>query len=175
LGVENGRFFIFQRSGQNFETQYHVKVYKQKLEVQGLGVVEKDLSHTLTADIIARLDAETFNLDKLFKTPTAEQVAAIIKGGPAAVEEILGKKDQQEEISEDEPDSDVQTLLSSVSVPSVSTAPTQTTLPTSGPTTAGVTVVQPVTTVTPPQVQVSQTTAPGAGMTAEEFLKSMGL
>lgn len=92
LGVDNGRFFVFTRSGQNRDTQYGVRVHKQKIEVQGLGMVEKDLSHTLTADIIARLESESHKLDRLYPKPTAEQVAQMVNGGPAAVEEILGSK-----------------------------------------------------------------------------------
>lgn len=123
LSPENGRFFVFKRTGEGFETQYSVNVYKQKIEVQGLGLVEKDIPHVLTQDLISKLgtineatgevtfDRDGHNLLSLYATPTAEQVARMVKEGPTAVEEILGKGSQEED--EEGGSEDVDSALSS--------------------------------------------------------------
>lgn len=78
LSVENGRFFVFNRTGTGNETNFKVSVYKEKIEVAGHGKVEKDVVHVLTQDVLARLDEEAFELDDLFVLPTSEEVAQIV-------------------------------------------------------------------------------------------------
>jgi len=79
LSVENGRFFVFTRSGMGRDTTFAVKVLKEKITVPGVGVVERDVIHTLDQEIINRLEAEAGQLDKLFKSPTAEEVGKIVQ------------------------------------------------------------------------------------------------
>jgi hypothetical protein len=116
LDAENGRYFVFQRTGDGRDTQYQVKVYKQKIEVPGLGMVDKDMPHSLTEDVIARLETESHKLDDLFRRPTAEQVARIVKEGASAVEEILGRNrgSEEDEMEEEDVDSDTTSVQASV-------------------------------------------------------------
>ena len=69
---------------------YKVQVYKEEVDTKDYGKVEKDVVHALTEDLISRLSTEAFELDKLYKAPTAEQVERIVKDGKNAVDEILG-------------------------------------------------------------------------------------
>ena len=78
LSLDNGRFFVFNRSGKGNETNFKVSVYKEKIDVAGLGKVEKDVVHVLTPEILARLSEEAFELDDLFTRPTSEEVAQIV-------------------------------------------------------------------------------------------------
>jgi hypothetical protein len=108
LSVDNGRFFVFKRTGDGFDTQYSVSVYKQNIEVPGLGTVQKDLVHVLSADTISKLGtvdpqtgAVTFDRDgheitALYARPTAEQVARMVAEGPSAVQEILGRNQAED-------------------------------------------------------------------------------
>jgi hypothetical protein len=96
LGIENRRFFVFTRTGTKNETAYKVSVYKEKLHVEGIGEVEKDFVYSLTDEILDRLGDEAGKLESLFKAPTPEQVARIVKesvlvtGVSPNIDEILG-------------------------------------------------------------------------------------
>lgn len=96
LGLENRRFFVFTRSGKANETMFKVSVYKKKLNVAGVGDVEQEVVSNLTDDVLDRLASEAAQLNKIFKTPTAEQVAQIVKesnlitGVSPNIESILG-------------------------------------------------------------------------------------
>lgn len=102
LGETTGRFFSFHRSGTGMDTVYSVSVYKQKLNVEGVGEVEKDVIHSITDDIARRSCVqnkdgsfsykEAGRLDSLFAKPTSEEVARIVNEGPKAVDEILDSK-----------------------------------------------------------------------------------
>jgi len=89
LSVEDGRFFVFHRSGTGRDTTFSVSVLTETLNVEGVGEVQRPVVHRLTDDLINRLGDEAAELDKLFKRPTAEEVARIVKEGPKAVDEIL--------------------------------------------------------------------------------------
>lgn len=98
LGVDNGRFFTFSRSGNGLETSFAVAVAQETLNVEGVGEVKRDIVHKLDGAIIARLKDEAAELDKLFKSPTSEEVARIVTesdlltGKSRAVDEILDAK-----------------------------------------------------------------------------------
>jgi len=116
LDPENGRYFVFTRSGMGMDTTYQVTVYKKKLQVQGVGEVEQDFVHTIDDEFARRCLVqnkdgsytykEAARLDTLFKKPTAEEVERIVKEGAKAVDEILDTKataasPQQEYATED--------------------------------------------------------------------------
>lgn len=168
LDAENGRYFVFQRTGEGRDTQYQVKVYKQKIEVPGLGMVDKDMPHSLTEDVVTRLDTESHKLDDLFRRPTAEQVVRIVKEGASAVEEILGRNSQSSgsEEPEDEEDLDTEMAVVQTSQPSLKAAP----LPQSP-----VSVPKPKASAPVAQAPTSSVSDQASEQSPEDFLKSIGL
>ncbi len=180
LGVENARYFVFRRTGEGFNTQYQVFVHKEKIQVDGIGTVEKEKAHTLTEDVIARLERETFNLDKLFKAPTSEEIARIVKEGVSAVDEILGVSREGTGETEEgtASDEEVESLLEqSVPAPqqakivpvSAASAPA----PAPAQSTGGVKVGKASTATTAKAVSESPVAA--SNQSPEDFLKSIGL
>ena len=111
LSPENGRFFNIRRTGKGLDTGHNVSVVKEKVDVPGVGKVERDLVHVIDDALGDRLllektnkdgsksytYKEAANLDTLYQFPTAEQVALIVKtadiltGKSAAVDQVLGK------------------------------------------------------------------------------------
>lgn len=196
LDPENGRFFVFSRSGTARDTLYSVNVYKKKLHVDGVGEVEQEVSHSITEDIAARccvmktdengniirtragkpiwIYKEATNLLTLFKRPTADEVQRIVQEGAKAVDEIIdGKGDVSVDGSDDgggleEDDAPVQTA-----------APVAATNPVAAPVAATNPVVAPAAVTQAPavkQAEAPKTTAQVVSQqTDEEFLKSIGL
>ena len=81
LSLDNGRFFVFTRIGSGNETSFKVSVYTEKVDaiVNGNTIkVDNPVVHKLTKEVLARLPKEGENLNLLFKTPTAEEVAQIV-------------------------------------------------------------------------------------------------
>lgn len=206
LDPETGRFFVFSRSGMAMDTIYQVSLYQEKLNIDGVGEVKRDVVHKITEDIARRCLVqnkdgsftykEAARLDRLFKTPTSEEVDRIVREGEKAVDEILDTAtnenvvDTDESGFEDEETAPVQ--AATVAAPSqVTTQPVQVsaesvTAPSTSQTTPGTYNAEPAATQqsTTPVVSsapavvdttpktTAQTTA---GMTDEEFLKDLGL
>jgi hypothetical protein len=103
LDVENGRYFRFIRSGSGLDTTFQVEVLKEKINVEGLGTVERDVVHSLTQEIVSKLmDKEgkvykPYRLDELYKRPTSAQVQRIVEEGVTAVDDILDNGTASEE------------------------------------------------------------------------------
>ena len=101
LDPESGRFFTFTRSGMGRETTFAVKVATKTILVDGVGEVEQAIVHKLDDSIISRLKNEAAELHKLFKMPTAEQIAQIVAesnlqtGVSPNIDEILGYKTEE--------------------------------------------------------------------------------
>lgn len=101
LSVDNGRFFTFTRTGMGRETSFAVKVTTRTITVADVGEVEQAIVHKLDESIIVRLKNEAAELQKLFKKPTAEQVAQIVAESNLAtgvspnIDEILGYQTQE--------------------------------------------------------------------------------
>lgn len=169
LSIDDGRFFTFRRSGTGLDTSYKVSVAKESLQVEGVGTVERDIVHKLDDSIISRLKDEAVELDKLYKKPTAEEVARIVNEGPKAVDEILGSKssNSDQEISKE--------LAQEVSQEvSVSSGGSSNTLAKADP--AVVQETKAVTQEAPKAEAQAQTEAEKiAQMSDEEFMKSLGL
>lgn len=96
VGIDNGRFFVFSRSGRGRETLYTVNEYKQKQEMIGADgnkiVVDAPFAHALTESIISKLETDAFELEEVYPTVTPEQEYRIVHEGPVAVDDILGNK-----------------------------------------------------------------------------------
>ncbi len=79
LSPEDGRFFTFSKSGQNRDTNVKISVYKQKIDIPGIGMVEKDLSHKIDAALANKIKEEAFDLERIFTIVTAEECKAIVE------------------------------------------------------------------------------------------------
>jgi hypothetical protein len=121
LSVNDGRFFVFRRSGTGLDTTYQVDILKEKISVPGVGNVEKEVIHALTPELIERLGKEAGELNKLFKRPTSDEVARIVKEGARAVDEILDtgkdKSEEPEDTFEDESDYEAPTAAKAETAP----------------------------------------------------------
>jgi len=171
LSVEDGRFFNFFRSGEKLETQYQVTVYKERVETKEYGMVEKDIVHKLTSDIVNRLQTEVLDLadlDKMYPKLSSEDVQSIVEGGPQSVDEVFARvKPKKEEviaaqaaapaIEEEEPEAESTYTPPTSAAPKAADAPKKAAAPASKPAAKA---------ATPP---------PSAGETDEDFLRKMGV
>jgi hypothetical protein len=184
LSVENGRYFVISRSGTGLDTTFSVSVLTQKINVPGIGDVQKEVVHVLDEAIISRLATEAAKLDTLFKAPTAEQVKRIVLEGAAAVDEILDAKTNSNgaaaEDYDDSADYDDDSAASASSVPATTVA--------SAPTSAPAQAAAPATTASVSSTVASTPAAPATALAAPmttagnvnqlsdaDFLKSIGL
>ena len=78
LSLDDGRFFVFHKDGKGNETNFVVSVYKEKIDVPGVGRVERDVVSKIGPEVLTRLETELFDLDNIFSKPTAEEVAEIV-------------------------------------------------------------------------------------------------
>lgn len=203
LDPENGRYFVINRSGNALDTTFQVSIATRTIVVPNVGEVQQEIVHALDASTVARLSTDAADLSKLFKKPTAEQVARIVREGATAVDEILDGKGSSTDSSgedyddgDDEPTSGTGTTAAAapVAAQETVTAAFVQTPPTTTPATSGsslapanttqVTTVAQATPVQAPPVQASAPVAPApAGSTAahvaelsdDAFLKSLNL
>lgn len=100
LSPEDGRFFVFTRSGLGRDTVFAVRVLKEKMTVQGVGTVERDVVHKLDDELLNRLEREAGELGKLFRKLTAEQVSKVVEtadimtGVSSYLDVLFEKKDK---------------------------------------------------------------------------------
>lgn len=189
LSVDNGRFFVFTRSGTGLDTTFQVEIAQETLAIPNVGEVKRDIVHKLSDELIARLDSEAAELHKLFKAPTSEEVDKIVKmsdlmtGVSPAIDELFDTKSndvEQEEIVDEEEEEEVlveskvevvetKQELAKVEVAKVVEAPKVVETP-------KVEAVKPVQETKVVSSQVQQTTAQQLSeMSDEDFLKSLGL
>lgn len=98
LSVDNGRFFVFTRSGSGLDTSFAVSIAQEKLNVQGVGEVNRDIVHKLSDELIGRLSEEAAELGKLFRALTADEIERIVKssdlltGQSPVIDELFDNK-----------------------------------------------------------------------------------
>jgi len=188
LSVEDGRFFVFNRTGTFTDTTFSVRVLKEKIKVDGK-TMESDVVHVLDESIIQRLGSEAAELDKLYKAPTAEEVARIVSEGAKAVDEILGTaSDEQKsskssttaeayankELAEEEPEQEPAQTTTPVAAAATTASVPASAAPTSAVKSA--TTIKIGTAGGAPTASKSTPKAtPGSEPSDEEFLKSIGL
>jgi hypothetical protein len=172
IGVENGRFFSIRKSGEMLDTTYNVAIHKEKVNVEGIGTVEKEVSHTLSNEIINRLESEAFNLGKLFRTPSAEEVSQVVRGGPQVADELWGKANEAEEVVEEDEDGGIDALLASPKPQAAKAVGAQVASPVAE--TPSPTKVTPKK-AAPAPAQETPVAAMKTTQTEEEFLASLGL
>ena len=204
LSVDNGRFFVFRRSGNALETTFQVEVLRKTENIAGVGEVQREVVHKLTDDIIDRLGDEAAQLDKLFRLPTGDQVARIVAesnmqtGVSPNIDEILGLKtngstgssggEEEFDDSEDEDDNSTQAAAAATATTTTSTTPTVAATLVTVETALGAhkerVSEEPQTPVVvetaKPAVKIGATQAQTtsdtvANMSDDEFLKSLGL
>lgn len=99
VGIENGRYFVFNRSGRGKDTLYTVQEYKQKQEIDGPNgkvIVDAPFPHSINDAILAKLETDAFELNKVYPSVTPEEEYRIVHEGPTAVDAILGGNKQQQ-------------------------------------------------------------------------------
>ena len=79
LDLQDGRFFVFQKVGTGNETSFKADVYKEKIDVPGVGRVERDVVSTIGKEVLARVDSELFDLDGIFTKLTTAEVGKIVE------------------------------------------------------------------------------------------------
>jgi hypothetical protein len=84
LSDENGRFFVFNRSGSGNTTSFKVSVYKEKIDVPNVGRVERDVIHKITPELRAKIDREAQDLNKIAAKLTVEEIARIVASADIA-------------------------------------------------------------------------------------------
>lgn len=94
IGVENGRFLVFNRTGKGRDTVYTVAEYKQKKEITtsegNTMVIDASYPHSLNESILSKLSTDAFELNKVYPSVTPEEEYRIVHEGPQALDEILG-------------------------------------------------------------------------------------
>ncbi|NJO48276.1 MAG: hypothetical protein HC840_01010 [Leptolyngbyaceae cyanobacterium RM2_2_4] len=78
LSVDNGRYFVFTRSGTGLDTSFQVDIKQEKLRIEGVGEVNRDIVHKLSEELISRLGEEAAELGKLFRALTADEIQRIV-------------------------------------------------------------------------------------------------
>lgn len=197
LSVDNGRFFIFRRSGTALDTTFQVKVKQAQRDIPGVGTVYQDVVHVLTSELINRLSKEAPPLDKLHKRLTSDEVARIVKesdlmtGRSPVLDELFDNKNDDNTVAESTEETNTTQANTgqthnffggNTAAPTVVTSGVTTTV--GNTTTAGgssaipntTAAVVPTTQTTPTTVAPAKTTAQVVSeQSDEEFLKSLGL
>lgn len=194
LGV-NGCYLNFHRScasGNFRDTITQVSPYKENVEVTLANgtkqIFQQTKMHLLDDSIIARLDDEAFELDKLYPSVTAAEVERMVEEGVPAIEEILGKAGESkaavtDDVDEEEMEVTPVTPIQNLIPPMTPVTPVQQAyVPPAQPT-----VVAPAAPQYVPPVQAAPVApkpapvaapvapkAPVAEMSDEDFLKSIG-
>ena len=177
LSVDNGRFFVFTRTGVGRDTTFGVKVLKEKLTVPNVGVVERDVVHVLDEETINRLGAEAGELNKIFKSLTAEEVKQIVDGSDLmtgvspALDKFFGKSNGAAQAVSDDAaaeEAEAEETQATAPTPTVSTQATPVAQTVTTPTATAT-----VTTITPKTTAPKTTAAVVTEMSDEEFLKCL--
>jgi hypothetical protein len=169
LSVENGRFFNFNRSNAtgNFQdTAYQVTPYKESVVVNG-ETYAKDKVHKIDQTIIDRLSDEAFELSGMYPEVTAAQVEAMVKGGAAAVDQILGAGNSRVADSEDDETVDTSTVTAPVTTAATTTV-------TVAPITKEEVVAATAAPVAKTETANPVVAAAAKDLSDDEFLKSIG-
>lgn len=194
LSSEDGRFFVFTRTGMGNETQFAVSIYETTSIIDKVGKVKQEVVSTLSEDVIGRLKNEAGKLKELFKKPTAAQIQQIVNESDLAtgvspnIDDILGYKTDEStaaatDVGDDDGDNYADLAQAEEATPTVvKTAPVE-----SAPIEAAPVAVTPTPAPTA-KVETKQAAAPAVkrttptttaekveDMSDDEFLKSLNL
>lgn len=205
LSVDNGRYFVFTRSGSGLDTSFQVEILKKDIEVAGVGMVQQEVVHKLNDELIGRLSDEAVDLSKIFKALTAEEIARVVKasdlmtGQSPVIDELFDTKGGGDDSAGDDgidPDEEpasgtgsstsaataaAPAAAAAAAAPVAQPAPVQAAAPAPAP----VAAVQAAPAPAPVQAAPVATPAPAAlpkttsetvsDMSDDDFLKSLGL
>lgn len=199
LSVDNGRFFVFTRTGTGNETQFAVAVYGIEQEIENVGTVPVPVISKLNEEVISRLGSEAGELQKLFKKPTAEQIQQLVEESDLAtgvspnIDDILGYKKEEAAVADTDEDANeesatVQATEADQDITSYIGSQTENTAQAAEPAPAAKAAPAPAakvetktTTATTATKKAAPATAPQttadkvADMSDDEFLKSLGI
>ena len=88
VGIDNGRFFVFSRSGKGRDTIYTTQEYKEKQIMNGQEV-ELSKPHAINESIMSKLATDAFELNNVYPSVTTEEENKIVNGGQAGVDEVF--------------------------------------------------------------------------------------
>ena len=74
LSFEDGRFFVFGRTGKNRDTNFTVNVYTEQVDA----LTSRQVVHKATPEILARLETDGFDLSDLAPKLTREEIAQVV-------------------------------------------------------------------------------------------------
>ncbi len=183
LGLSNRCYFVFNRTGNAMETNFKVTVYKKEIDIKDVGPVEQTVLHDLSDDILDRLGDEAAQLDRIFKAPTADEVAQIVKeselltGVSPNIDAILkfgangSAAAATEEIVEEEQEQEAPTAAQAAPEPVAQSAPT----PAPAPAAAFVQPPVAVAATPAPAAKPAPASTPVAEQTDKAFLASLGI
>lgn len=195
LSVDNGRFFTFKRAGSGLETTFAVDIQQEKLTVQGVGEVNRDVVHKLNDELVNRLGEEAAELGKLFRALSADDIERIVKtsdlltGQSPVIDELFDNRDDsgpEEDGTEDSTETTAAATTTQTAAPAQTAAPVATPVAQAAPAPVAAPVqAAPAPTPAPVQQTVApkvETLSPNtttaeqvSGMSDDEFLKSLGL
>lgn len=79
LSLDNGRFFVFSRSGRGGLTNYQVTEYKESVERDG-ETLDKSVVHKITPELLAKINEEAVDLANGITTKlTVSEIQKIVK------------------------------------------------------------------------------------------------
>lgn len=78
LSLDNGRFFVFTRTGSGNNTSFKVDVYKEEFDSPEYGKVQKDVVHKISPELLGKIEREAQDLSKIAPKLTVDEVARIV-------------------------------------------------------------------------------------------------
>lgn len=80
VNLDDGRFFVFSRNVNGRDTTFDVTVYKEKIDVPGVGKVDRDFVHKVDQALLNRLDSEGFDLqgDEIASYLSPDEISQIV-------------------------------------------------------------------------------------------------
>ena len=165
---EDGRYFVFTRTGNGNETQFKVDVYTETLNLEGREV-ESPVSFSVNEQFKARVLTEVSDLSDLFESITPEEVRAIVEhsdlmtGKSPACDEIFDTHWKAERAAKQSP----QANQTQTSFPKANNPPAAANTPPDdepgsdyvAPTTTQASVPAALAPVTPPSTKTPEPTA----------------
>ena len=184
LSLDNGRYFVFTRTGSGNATTFKVSVYKEQIDSPEYGRVERDVIHKITPELLAKIEREAQDLSKIAPKLTVDEVARIV----ASADIATGKTAVCNELFDNRWKSERDARKSGPAAAPAQAAPApaaqpQESAPTPTPVTATSTTVRAATNMASP-VQAAPVQAPAAVVLTtpvaaeqshEDWLKEIGI
>lgn len=79
ISEDDGRFFVFTRTGSGNQTGFNVSTYTQKVTLPNGKTAHEEVVHKITPEMWNRLNNEAFDLNNLFPKLTPQEVEQIVR------------------------------------------------------------------------------------------------